>query len=71
MKNKLLKKIILPVLVLIGGIMYGQTVSGVVTDSAGALPGVSVSVKGTTVGTETNFDGKYTVTAKKWRCFSL
>jgi len=64
MKNKLLKKIILPVLVLIGGIMYGQTVSGVVTDSAGALPGVSVSVKGTTVGTETNFDGKYTVTAK-------
>ena len=64
MKNKLLKKIILPVLVLIGGIMYGQTVTGVVSDGSGALPGVSVSVKGTSVGTETNFDGKYTVTAK-------
>lgn len=64
MKNKLLKKIILPVLVLIGSIMYGQTVKGVVSDATGALPGVSVSVKGTTIGTETDFDGKYSVAAK-------
>ncbi len=64
MKNKLLKKIILPVLVLIGSIMYGQTVTGVVSDATGALPGVSVSVKGTTIGTETDFDGKYSVAAK-------
>ena len=38
------------------------TVSGKVTDSTGApLPGVSVVVKGTTTGTITDFDGKYTL----------
>ena len=44
--------------------MYGQTVTGLVSDGAGALPGVSVTVKGTSVGTETDFDGKYSVKAK-------
>ena len=63
MKNKLLKKLILPVLILVGGFMYGQTVTGVVSDGSGSLPGVSVSVKGTSVGTETDFDGKYSVAA--------
>ncbi len=39
-----------------------QTVSGKVTDSSGQpLPGVSVVVKGTTTGTITDFDGKYTL----------
>lgn len=65
MKNKLLKKLMLPLLMLIGGVIYGQTVTGVVSDESGALPGVSVSVKGTSVGTETDFDGKYTVSAKQ------
>ncbi|MDX9880475.1 MAG: TonB-dependent receptor [Prolixibacteraceae bacterium] len=37
-------------------------VSGKVTDSSGQpLPGVSVVVKGTTTGTITNFDGKYSL----------
>lgn len=43
----------------------GQTtikVTGVVKDSKGAtLPGVSVKVKGTTVGTLTDIDGKYSI----------
>ena len=65
MKNKLLKKLVLPILLLVGGFMYGQTVTGVVSDASGTLPGVSVSVKGTSVGTETDFDGKYSVTAKQ------
>jgi TonB-linked SusC/RagA family outer membrane protein len=39
----------------------GKTVSGTVSEDSGPLPGVSVSVKGTAKGTETNFDGKYTV----------
>lgn len=39
-----------------------KSVSGKVTDSAGGpLPGVSVIIKGTTVGTITDSDGKYTL----------
>lgn len=41
-----------------------KTVSGTVSDDNGTLPGVSVLIKGTTVGTETDFDGKYTIKAK-------
>lgn len=38
-----------------------KTVSGTVIDKDGALPGVSVLVKGTTSGTDTDFDGNYTI----------
>ena len=39
-----------------------QQVSGTVTDDAGIpLPGASIVVKGTTVGTVADFDGKYTI----------
>jgi len=39
-----------------------RTVKGKVTDENGeAIPGVSVLVKGTTVGTITNFDGQYSL----------
>ncbi|WP_445756077.1 SusC/RagA family TonB-linked outer membrane protein [Polaribacter sp.] len=40
-----------------------QTVQGVVKEkkSGDALPGVSIVVKGTTKGTETDFDGKFTI----------
>jgi TonB-linked SusC/RagA family outer membrane protein len=38
------------------------SVSGIVTDSEGApLPGVTVIIKGTTVGTITDFEGRYTL----------
>lgn len=41
----------------------GRTLFGKVTDSTGAsLPGVSVVVKGTTTGTITNADGKFSIT---------
>ena len=40
-----------------------KTISGTVTDGSGALPGVSVVIKGTSTGTETDFDGKYSITA--------
>ena len=40
-----------------------KTVSGTVTDDSGPLPGVSVVIKGTTTGTETDFDGKYSINA--------
>jgi len=41
-----------------------KTVSGTVSDSSGTLPGVSILLKGTTSGTETDFDGKYTIKTK-------
>ncbi|WP_197474542.1 carboxypeptidase-like regulatory domain-containing protein, partial [Tenacibaculum ovolyticum] len=34
-------------------------ISGIVTDDSGALPGVTITVKGTTNGVETDFEGKY------------
>ena len=42
-----------------------KTVSGTVSDSSGTLPGVSVLVKGTSTGTQTDFDGKYAIMAKQ------
>jgi TonB-linked SusC/RagA family outer membrane protein len=41
-----------------------KIVSGTVSDSSGTLPGVSVLIKGTTSGTETDFDGKYSINTK-------
>ena len=38
-----------------------KTVSGTVSDEAGPLPGVTIIKKGTTQGTETDFDGKYSI----------
>ncbi|WP_291727291.1 vWA domain-containing protein [Bernardetia sp.] len=39
-----------------------RTITGTVTSADGALPGATVQVKGTTQGTQTDFDGKYTIT---------
>ncbi len=41
-----------------------RTVTGTVSDDSGVLPNVSILIKGTTNGTETDFDGKYTVKTK-------
>ena len=42
--------------------LYAQEVRGVVTDSNGEpLPGVSVVVEGTTLGTQTDLDGAYVI----------
>ncbi len=40
-----------------------QTITGTVSDETGPLPGVSVIIEGTTTGTETDFDGNYSITA--------
>lgn len=44
-----------------------KTITGTVTSISDglALPGVNVIVKGTSTGTQTNFDGNYTITASK------
>jgi len=43
--------------------MYAQTVNGTVSSEDGPLPGASVVVKGTGVGTTTDFDGNFTIQA--------
>lgn len=61
-----MKRILLLFLVLFSTSYYvsaqNRTLTGKVSDSKGtALPGVSIKVKGTTVGTTTNLDGRYTI----------
>lgn len=40
-----------------------KTVTGIVSDASGPLPGVTVVVKGTDTGTQTDFDGNYSILA--------
>ncbi len=61
MKITLLKSFLLLGAFLCLGIAQAQTVSGTVSDANGPLPGASVVVKGTTNGTQTDFDGNYTI----------
>jgi TonB-linked SusC/RagA family outer membrane protein len=52
--------------VLVAQLTFAQerSVSGIVSDNAGMpLPGVSVLVKGTKTGTQSDFDGKYSIKA--------
>lgn len=41
-----------------------KTVTGTVTEAGQPLPGVTVIVKGTNVGTQTDFDGKFSIKAR-------
>lgn len=41
-----------------------KTISGVVSDNTGPLPGANVSVKGSPKGVQTDLDGKYSIKAK-------
>ncbi|HYH55695.1 MAG TPA: carboxypeptidase-like regulatory domain-containing protein, partial [Anseongella sp.] len=46
--------------------LYAQTVvTGRVTDGTNPLPGVSVTIKGTTEGTQTDFNGEYAISAPR------
>lgn len=59
MEKSTIYKLFLIWTLLSGGIFYAQTVTGVVSDANGVLPGVNVVIKGTTLGTATDFDGNY------------
>lgn len=65
MKQKLKGLIMLFfILILQSSIAQEKKITGVVSDNAGIpLPGVSVLVKGTKLGTQTDFDGKYMIKA--------
>lgn len=61
MKNKLIKKSLILGILMFYGLMQGQSVTGKVSDGNGPLPGASVVVKGTTTGTQTDFDGNFSL----------
>jgi len=61
MKNYLVKNLLFLSAFLMCAFASAQTVTGVVFDADGPLPGASVVVKGTTQGTETDFDGAFTL----------
>jgi TonB-linked SusC/RagA family outer membrane protein len=42
-----------------------KTISGVVSDELGPLPGANVLIKGTTNGVQADFDGKYSIKVKQ------
>jgi len=63
MKKNLFSMLILCLIGLQSVLAQSREVSGVVTsaDDGLSIPGVSVIIKGTTIGTTTDFDGKYTI----------
>jgi iron complex outermembrane receptor protein len=61
MKITLLRSLVMAGALLCFGLSQAQEVSGTVSDATGPLPGASVVVKGTTNGTQTDFDGNYTI----------
>ena len=61
MRNYLVKNLLFLSLFLFGAAASAQTVTGVVYDADGPLPGASVTVKGTSQGSETNFDGEFSL----------
>ena len=67
MKHNLKMTFLCSLLFFVANISFGQekTVTGTVTSQANGMPipGVNVLVEGTTHGTQTDFDGNYTLTA--------
>ena len=61
MKKTIIYNIFLICALLSGSTLFAQTISGTVSDSNGAIPGVNIIVKNTSKGTVTDFDGKYTI----------
>jgi len=61
MKITLLKSLMLVGAILSFGLVKAQDVSGTVSDANGPLPGASIVVQGTTNGTQTDFDGNYSL----------
>ena len=64
MKTKL-SRVLTLFLVLVAQMFFAQqkSITGIVSDDSGALPGVSITLKGSRTGTETDFNGKYTIKA--------
>lgn len=56
---------VLAMLICFVSLAQQKTITGVVSDALGPLPGTTVVVKNTTRNTQTDFDGKYNIKASK------
>ncbi|WP_190808727.1 SusC/RagA family TonB-linked outer membrane protein [Flagellimonas sp. S3867] len=64
--KKLLRVLVLFIFCCTSSLAQEKTISGTVTDSSGLpLPGVNIVVEGTTNGTQTDFDGNYSISASQ------
>jgi TonB-linked SusC/RagA family outer membrane protein len=61
MKNSLLKGFLVFLTMFFSGFTFAQNVTGKVSDSKGPLPGVTVTVKGTSNSQLTDLDGNYAI----------
>lgn len=61
MKIKLFKVVYAMAFFMLCSFTQAQTVSGIVSDASGPLPGASVIIQGTDTGVTTDFDGNYTL----------
>ncbi|AUP79763.1 SusC/RagA family TonB-linked outer membrane protein [Flavivirga eckloniae] len=61
MKMTFLKKLLCIFTFICSSTILSQTITGVVSDGTLPLPGASIIIKGTTIGTVTDFDGKYSI----------
>lgn len=61
MKNNSLRKLLTLFMIFFIGFSYSQGITGKVSSADGPLPGVSVMVKGSTSGTQTDLDGLYNI----------
>lgn len=61
MKNYLFKKLLFILGIVASSSLSAQSITGIITDASGPLPGANVFVKNTGNGTTTDFDGKYTL----------
>ena len=64
--NMKFKQILTSIFFLLGLVAYTQqSISGIVTDESGVpLPGASIIIAGSSVGTSTDFDGNFTISAE-------
>jgi len=65
MKNFKIISLGIAMLISVVAMAQEKTITGIVSDASGPLPGANVVVKGTQRGVSTKFDGSYTIKAKE------
>ncbi len=61
MKQRIYLKLLFVVVFLFNGSLFAQNIAGIVSDSEGPIPGVTIVLKGTTQGTTTDINGNYSI----------
>lgn len=72
--SKIINNLLILILLFGGQFIYAQAIeiSGTVTDGSGVpIPGVNIFVEGTSIGTSTDFDGNYSISAESGQVLSF